>query len=120
MTALIDACAAALPERSATSTATNVASIKLHESFGFRQVGYLPGWSGTSWLLDGLDHDVQRLLGPGATRTADGISGLPACVRVAETLHLGCSMKRHIRIALVAPVLLLVHPALAFEPAGAA
>jgi L-amino acid N-acyltransferase YncA len=44
----------------------NVASIKLHESFGFRQVGYLPavGYKFGRWTDSIM---MQRSLGPGAT-----------------------------------------------------
>ena len=43
MAALIDACAAAgFRQMIGYIDASNVASLKLHEAFGFRQVGYLP------------------------------------------------------------------------------
>jgi hypothetical protein len=46
--------------------AANVASLKLHEGFGFRQVGYLPsvGYKFGHWTDTVM---VQRSLGPGAT-----------------------------------------------------
>jgi len=67
MTALIDACAAAgFRQMIGYIDGANAASIKLHEGFGFRQVGFLPGvgfkfgrWTDTVMM--------QRSLGPGGT-----------------------------------------------------
>jgi L-amino acid N-acyltransferase YncA len=67
MTALIDACAAAgFRQMIGYIDAANVASLKLHEGFGFRQVGYLPsvGYKFGHWTDTVM---VQRSLGPGAT-----------------------------------------------------
>ncbi len=67
MSALIDACAAAgFRQMIGYIDAANVASIKLHEGFGFRQVGYLPsvGFKFGRWTDTVM---VQRSLGPGAT-----------------------------------------------------
>jgi len=67
MTALIDACAAAgFRQMIGYIDGANVASIKLHESFGFRQVGYLPavGYKFGRWTDSIM---MQRSLGPGAT-----------------------------------------------------
>src|SRR5271165_116856 len=70
MTALIDSCAAAgFRQMIGYIDAANVASLKLHEGFGFRQVGYLPavGYKFGHWTDTGM---VQRSLGPGATEPA--------------------------------------------------
>ena len=67
MTALIDACAAAgFRQMIGYIDAANVASLKLHEGFGFSQVGYLPsvGYKFGRWTDTVM---VQRSLGPGAT-----------------------------------------------------
>jgi phosphinothricin acetyltransferase len=67
MAALIDACAAAgFRQMIGYIDAANVASLKLHEAFGFRQVGYLPavGYKFGRWTDTAM---VQRSLGPGAT-----------------------------------------------------
>jgi L-amino acid N-acyltransferase YncA len=67
MSALIDACAAAgLRQMIGYIDAANVASLKLHEGFGFRQVGYLPsvGYKFGRWTDSVM---MQRSLGPGAT-----------------------------------------------------
>src|ERR1700728_1282982 len=67
MTALIDACAAAgFRQMVGYIDGANVASIKLHEGFGFRQVGYLPavGYKFGRWTDSIM---MQRSLGPGAT-----------------------------------------------------
>ncbi|HEY1452790.1 MAG TPA: GNAT family N-acetyltransferase [Roseiarcus sp.] len=67
MSALIDACAAAgFRQMIGYIDAANVASLKLHEGFGFRQVGYLPsvGYKFGHWTDTVM---VQRSLGPGAT-----------------------------------------------------
>ena len=67
MTALIDACAAAgFRQMIGYIDGANVASIKLHEGFGFRQVGYLPavGYKFGRWTDSIM---MQRSLGPGAT-----------------------------------------------------
>jgi len=64
---LIDACAAAgFRQMIGYIDAANVASLKLHEAFGFRQVGYLPavGYKFGRWTDTAM---VQRSLGPGAT-----------------------------------------------------
>jgi L-amino acid N-acyltransferase YncA len=65
--ALIDACAAAgFRQMIGYIDAANTASLKLHETFGFRQVGYLPsiGYKFRRWTDTVM---VQRSLGPGAT-----------------------------------------------------
>jgi L-amino acid N-acyltransferase YncA len=70
MSALIDACAAAgFRQMIGYIDAANVASLKLHEGFGFRQVGYLPsvGYKFGRWTDTVM---VQRSLGPGATEPA--------------------------------------------------
>ena len=70
MSALIDACAAAgFRQMIGYIDAANVASIKLHEGFGFSQVGYLPsvGYKFGRWTDTVM---VQRSLGPGATEPA--------------------------------------------------
>ena len=67
MAALIDACAAAgFRQMIGYIDAANAASLGLHESFGFRQVGYLPsiGYKFGRWTDTVM---VQRSLGPGAT-----------------------------------------------------
>ena len=67
MSALIDACAAAgFRQMIGYIDAANVASLKLHEAFGFRQVGYLPtiGYKFGRWTDSVM---MQRSLGPGAT-----------------------------------------------------
>jgi L-amino acid N-acyltransferase YncA len=67
MGALIDACAAAgFRQMIGYIDAANRASLGLHESFGFRQVGYLPsiGYKFGHWTDTVM---VQRSLGPGAT-----------------------------------------------------
>ncbi len=67
MAALIDACAAAgFRQMIGYIDAANAASLKLHEAFGFRQVGYLPsiGYKFGRWTDTVM---VQRSLGPGAT-----------------------------------------------------
>jgi phosphinothricin acetyltransferase len=67
MSALIDACAAAgFRQMIGYIDAANAASLKLHEAFGFRQVGYLPsiGYKFGRWTDTVM---VQRSLGPGAT-----------------------------------------------------
>jgi len=67
MAALIDACAAAgFRQMIGYIDAANVASLKLHETFGFRQVGYLPsiGFKFGRWTDSVM---MQRSLGPGAT-----------------------------------------------------
>ena len=67
MTALIDACAAAgFRQMIGYIDGANVASIKLHEKFGFRQVGYLPavGYKFGRWTDSIM---MQRSLGPGNT-----------------------------------------------------
>ena len=67
MTALIDACAAAgFRQMIGYIDAANVASLKLHEGFGFRQVGYLPsvGYKFGRWTDSVM---VQRSLGLGGS-----------------------------------------------------
>ena len=67
MAALIDACAAAgFRQMIGYIDAANLASLGLHEAFGFRQVGYLPsiGYKFGRWTDTVM---VQRSLGPGAT-----------------------------------------------------
>jgi L-amino acid N-acyltransferase YncA len=67
MAALIDACAAAgFRQMIGYIDAANRASLALHESFGFRQVGYLPsiGYKFGRWTDSVM---VQRSLGPGDT-----------------------------------------------------
>ena len=67
MTALIDACAAAgFRQMIGYIDGANIASIKLHEKFGFRQVGFLPavGYKFGRWTDSIM---MQRSLGPGAT-----------------------------------------------------
>ena len=50
--------------------ASNRPSIQLHETFGFRQVGYLPsiGFKFGHWTDSVI---MQRSLGPGATSQPD-------------------------------------------------
>ena len=72
MSALIDACAAAgFRQMIGYIDAANRASLGLHESFGFRQVGYLPsvGFKFGRWTDTVM---VQRSLGPGATEPPHG------------------------------------------------
>ncbi len=67
MAALIDACAAAgFRQMIGYIDAANRASLGLHQSFGFRQVGYLPsvGYKFGHWTDTVM---VQRSLGPGST-----------------------------------------------------
>ena len=67
MSSLIDACAAAgFRQMIGYIDAANIASLKLHEGFGFRQVGSLPsvGFKFGRWTDTVM---VQRSLGPGAT-----------------------------------------------------
>ena len=67
MQGIIDACAAAgFRQMIGYIDAENRASIRLHESFGFRQVGYLPqvAYKFGKWTDSML---MQRSLGPGAT-----------------------------------------------------
>jgi L-amino acid N-acyltransferase YncA len=67
MAALIDACAAAgFRQIIGYIDAANAASLGLHETFGFRQVGCLPsvGYKFGRWTDSVM---VQRSLGPGAT-----------------------------------------------------
>jgi len=67
MASLIDSCAAAgFRQMIGYIDAANVASLKLHEGFGFRQVGYLPsvGYKFGRWTDTVM---VERSLGPGAT-----------------------------------------------------
>ena len=72
MGALIDSCAAAgFRQMIGYIDAANQASLRLHESFGFRQVGYLPsiGYKFGHWTDTVM---VQRSLGPGGTEPAHG------------------------------------------------
>jgi L-amino acid N-acyltransferase YncA len=65
--ALIDACAAAgFRQIIGYIDAANTASLRLHETFGFRQVGCLPsiGYKFGRWTDSVM---MQRSLGPGAT-----------------------------------------------------
>jgi L-amino acid N-acyltransferase YncA len=67
MAALIDACAASgFRQMIGYIDSANKASLGLHETFGFRQVGYLPsiGFKFGHWTDTVM---VQRSLGPGAT-----------------------------------------------------
>ena len=67
MTALIDACAAAgFRQMIGYIDGANLASLKLHERFGFRQVGSLPavGYKFGRWTDSVM---MQRSLGPGST-----------------------------------------------------
>lgn len=73
--ALIDACAAAgFRQMIGYIDAANVASIRLHEKFGFRQVGLLPsiGYKFGHWTDSLL---MQRSLGPGDTTSPDVVFG---------------------------------------------
>lgn len=70
--ALIDACAAAgYRQMIGYIDAANQASMRLHESFGFRQVGYLPqiGYKFGHWTDSVM---MQRTLGLGATAPPEG------------------------------------------------
>ncbi len=70
--ALIDACAAAgYRQMIGYIDAANQASLRLHESFGFRQVGYLPsiGYKFGQWTDSVM---MQRSLGLGATASPGG------------------------------------------------
>ena len=72
MTALIDSCAAAgFRQMIGYIDGANVASLKLHEGFGFRQVGFLPavGFKFGRWTDSVM---MQRSLGPGATEPPTG------------------------------------------------
>jgi len=67
MAALIDTCAATgFRQMIGYIDAANTASLRLHETFGFRQVGYLPsiGYKFGRWTDSVM---MQRSLGPGAT-----------------------------------------------------
>jgi L-amino acid N-acyltransferase YncA len=67
LAALIDACAAAgFRQMIGYIDAANAASLRLHETFGFRQVGCLPsvGFKFGRWTDSVM---MQRSLGPGAT-----------------------------------------------------
>jgi phosphinothricin acetyltransferase len=67
MTVLLDVCAAAgFRQMIGYIDSANVASIRLHEGFGFRQVGFLPavGYKFGRWTDSVM---MQRSLGPGAT-----------------------------------------------------
>ena len=67
MTALIDACAAAgFRQMIGYIDAANLASLKLHEGFGFRRAGFLPavGFKFGRWTDSVM---MQRSLGPGST-----------------------------------------------------
>ena len=67
MTALIDSCAAAgFRQMIGYIDGANAASLKLHEGFGFRHVGFLPGvgYKFGRWTDSVM---MQRSLGPGAT-----------------------------------------------------
>ncbi len=72
LTGLIDACAAAgYRQMIGYIDAANQASLRLHEAFGFRQVGYLPsiGYKFGRWTDSAM---VQRSLGLGATAPPEG------------------------------------------------
>ena len=72
MAALIDVCAAAgYRQMIGYIDAANQASLRLHESFGFRQVGLLPaiGYKFGRWTDTAM---VQRSLGLGATAPPEG------------------------------------------------
>ncbi len=74
MKAIIDACAAAgYRQMIGYIDAENIASIRLHEAFGFRQVGYLTqvAYKFGKWTDSMM---MQRSLGPGAT-TPPGVWG---------------------------------------------
>lgn len=69
--ALIDACAAAgYRQMIGYIDASNHASLRLHETFGFKRVGYLPaiGFKFGAWTDSVI---MQRSLGPGATTKPD-------------------------------------------------
>jgi L-amino acid N-acyltransferase YncA len=69
--ALIDACAASGHRQMiGYIDGANQASIRLHEAFGFRQVGFLPaiGFKFGRWTDSVM---MQRSLGPGATTAPD-------------------------------------------------
>jgi phosphinothricin acetyltransferase len=71
LAALIDACAASgYRQMIGYVDGANQASLKLHEAFGFRQVGYLPsiGFKFGQWTDSII---LQRSLGPGATTKPD-------------------------------------------------
>lgn len=71
--ALIDACAAGgFRQMIGYIDGANRASVRLHEAFGFRQVGFLPaiGFKFGRWTDSML---MQRSLGPGATTPPDVI-----------------------------------------------
>ena len=71
--ALLDACAAAgYRQLIGYIDGANVASIRLHESLGFRQVGYLPsiGYKFGRWTDSVM---MQRSLGPGDTAPPNGV-----------------------------------------------
>lgn len=72
--ALVDACAAAgYRQLIGYIDAANTASIRLHESCGFRQVGYLPsiGYRFGRWTDTVM---MQRSLGPGDTTLPDTVT----------------------------------------------
>ena len=72
MAALIDACAAGgYRQMIGYIDAANEASLRLHQSFGFRQVGFLPaiGFKFGRWTDTAL---MQRSLGLGATAAPEG------------------------------------------------
>ncbi|HEY1944589.1 MAG TPA: GNAT family N-acetyltransferase [Roseiarcus sp.] len=72
LAALIDACAAAgYRQMIGYIDGANQASLKLHEAFGFRQVGYLPqiGYKFGRWTDSIM---MQRSLGLGATAPPEG------------------------------------------------
>ncbi len=69
--ALVDACAAAgYRQLIGYIDASNEPSLRLHEAYGFKQVGYLPavGYKFTHWTDVVM---VQRSLGAGSTTTPD-------------------------------------------------
>jgi len=71
LAALIDACAASgYRQMIGYVDEDNQASTKLHQAFGFRQVGYLPsiGFKFGQWTDSII---MQRSLGPGATTKPD-------------------------------------------------
>ena len=71
MQALIDACAAAgFRQMIGYIDAANVASLAIHEKFGFRKVGFLPqvGYKFGHWTDTIM---VQRSLGAGATQAPE-------------------------------------------------
>jgi phosphinothricin acetyltransferase len=72
MTALIDACAAAgFRQMIGYIDGANVASLAIHERFGFRKVGFLPqvGYKFGHWTDTVM---VQRSLGLGGTAAPEG------------------------------------------------